>query len=192
MIKNELRAKMREMRRSLTADEVNEKSAVIARSLLNISAVKDAKTVCVYISAFKEPDTRGIIDALLSSGKRVAVPVTDEENVTLSLSYIDNASELARGAYGIYEPTVIRRADENDIDVIVTPGLAFDTRGGRIGFGKGYYDRLFEKTDALRIALCYDFQLLEKIPTEPHDAPMDIIVTEKRVLVIQSGSQHKR
>ena len=183
---------MREMRRSLTADEVNEKSAVIARSLLNISAVKDAKTVCVYISAFKEPDTRGIIDALLSSGKRVAVPVTDEENVTLSLSYIDNASELARGAYGIYEPTVIRRADENDIDVIVTPGLAFDTRGGRIGFGKGYYDRLFEKTDALRIALCYDFQLLEKIPTEPHDAPMDIIVTEKRVLVIQSGSQHKR
>lgn len=192
MIKDELRAKMREMRRNLPADEVTEKSAVIARSLLGISAVKDARTVCVYLSALKEPDTRGIIGALLSAGKRVAVPVTDEENVTLSLSYIDNASELARGAYGIYEPTVIRRADENDIDVIVTPGLAFDKRGGRMGFGKGYYDRLFEKTDTLRIALCYDFQLLDKIPTEPHDAPMDIIVTEKRVLVIQSGSQHKR
>ena len=183
---------MRETRRSLTADEVTEKSAAIARSLLDISAVKDARTVCVYISAFKEPDTRGIIGALLSSGKRVAVPVTDEKSVTLSLSYIDSTSELGRGAYGIYEPTVIRRADENDMDVIVTPGLAFDKRGGRMGFGKGYYDKLFEKTDALRIALCYDFQLLDKIPTEPHDAPMDITVTEKRVLVIQSGSQHKR
>ena len=192
MIKDELRAKMREMRRSLTADEVKEKSAAIARSLLGIAAVKDARTVCVYISAFKEPDTRGIIGALLSAGKRVAVPVTDEASVTLSLSYIDNAAELARGAYGIYEPTVIKRADENDMDVIITPGLAFDKRGGRMGFGKGYYDRLFEKTNALRIALCYDFQLFEKIPTEPHDAPMDIIVTEKRILVIQSGSQHKR
>ena len=191
MIKDELRAKMRETRRNLSADEVTEKSAAIAQSLLNISAVKDARTVCMYISAFKEPDTRGIIGALLASGKRVAVPVTDEKNVTLSLSYIDNASELARGAYGIYEPTVIKRADENDMDVIITPGLAFDKRGGRMGFGKGYYDRLFEKTDALRIALCYDFQLLDEIPTEPHDAPMDIIVTEKRVLVIQSGSQHK-
>ena len=191
MIKDELRAKMRETRRSLTADEVTEKSAAIARSLLDIAAVKDAKTVCVYISAFKEPDTRGIINALLAAGKRVAVPVTDEENVTLSLSYIDSTSALAHGAYGIYEPTVIKRADENDMDVIITPGLAFDKRGGRMGFGKGYYDRLFEKTNALRIALCYDFQLLDEIPTEPHDAPMDIIVTEKRVLVIQSGSQHK-
>ena len=192
MIKDELRVKMREMRRDLSADEVKEKSAAIARSLLNISAVKDAETVCVYISAFKEPDTRGIIDALLSAGKRVAVPVTDEENVTLSLSYIDKASELVRGAYGIYEPAVIRPASETDMDVIVTPGLAFDKRGNRMGFGKGYYDRLFEKTDALRIALCYDFQLFDEIPAEPHDAPMDIIVTEKRVLVIQSGSQHKR
>ncbi len=192
MIKDELRVKMRETRRNLPADEVKGKSEAIARSLLNITAVKDAKTVCVYISAFKEPDTRGIIGALLESGKRVAVPVADEESVTLSLSYIDNTSELARGAYGIYEPTVIKHADENDMDVIVTPGLAFDTRGGRMGFGKGYYDRLFEKTDALRIALCYDFQLLDEIPTEPHDAPMDIIVTEKRILVIQSGSQHKR
>ena len=168
----------------MTADEVKEKSGIIAESLLNTSAVKNARTVCVYISAFNEPDTRGIIESLLSSGKRVAVPVTDMESVTLSLSYIDDMADLVHGAYGIYEPAVIKSADEKDMDVIITPGLAFDRCGGRMGFGKGYYDKLFEKTDAVRIGLCYGCQLHDEIPTEPHDVPMNIIVTEKEILEI--------
>ena len=176
---------MRTARRAMTADEVKEKSGIIKESLLNVAAVKNARTVCVYISAFNEPDTRGIIESLLSMGKRVAVPVTDTESVTLSLSYIDDMTDLVRGAYGIYEPAKIKSADEKDMDVIITPGLAFDSRGGRMGFGKGYYDRLFEKTDAMRIGLCYDFQLHDEIPTEPHDVPMNIIVTEKEILEIQ-------
>ena len=185
MIKDELRVKMRKMRREMTADEVKEKSGVIKESLLNTAAVKNAHTLCVYISAFNEPDTCGIIKSLLSSGKSVAVPVTDMESVTLSLSYIDDMTDLVRGAYGIYEPAVIKSANKKDMDVIITPGLAFDRRGGRMGFGKGYYDRLFEKTDAVRIGLCYDFQLHDEIPTEPHDVPMNIIVTEKEILEIQ-------
>ena len=176
---------MRKIRREMTIGEIKEKSGVIAKSLFEVAAVKTARTVCVYISAFNEPDTHGIIEILLSMGKRVAVPVTDMESVTLSLSYIDDMADLVKGAYGIYEPAKIKSANEKDMDVVITPGLAFDRYGGRMGFGKGYYDRLFESTDAVRIGLCYGYQLHNEIPTEPHDAAMDIIITEKEILEIQ-------
>ena len=74
---------------------------------------------------------------------------------------------------------------ENNIDVILVPGLAFDRNGGRMGFGKGYYDRLLESSKAVKIGLCYDFQILEKIPTESHDVPMNFVITEKEILEIR-------
>lgn len=93
--------------------------------------------------------------------------------------------DLKKGAYGILEPSVVKTADEKDIDVILVPGLAFDRHGGRMGFGKGYYDRLLETSIAVKIGLCYDFQLFDTIPTESHDVPMDFIITEKEICEIR-------
>jgi len=93
--------------------------------------------------------------------------------------------DMKKGAYGILEPKTVRKADENNIDVILVPGLAFDRNGGRMGFGKGYYDRLLESSKAVKIGLCYDFQILEKIPTESHDVPMNFVITEKEILEIR-------
>lgn len=93
--------------------------------------------------------------------------------------------DMEKGAYGILEPKTVRKADENNIDVILVPGLAFDRNGGRMGFGKGYYDRLLESSKAVKIGLCYDFQILEKIPTESHDVPMNFVITEKEILEIR-------
>lgn len=90
------------------------------------------------------------------------MPITDIESGTLSLSYINSMDDMEKGAYGILEPKTVRTADENNIDVILVPGLAFDRNGGRMGFGKGYYDRLLESSNAVKIGLCYDFQILEK------------------------------
>ena len=100
----------------------------------------------------------------------------------MSLSYINSMDDMKKGAYGILEPKTVRKADENNIDVILVPGLAFDRNGGRMGFGKGYYDRLLESSKAVKIGLCYDFQILEKIPTESHDVPMNFVITEKEIL----------
>lgn len=175
---------MREKRRLLTADEVTEKSAEIRENLFSLDCFKNVKTVCTFISAFNEPNTTAIIERLWSEGRRVIVPITDTENTTLILSYIESMTDLEKGAFGILEPTAIKPAKESDIGAVLVPGLAFDKSGGRMGFGKGYYDRLLEKTTAKKIALCYDFQLFDKIPTEAHDVPMDIIVTEEKIYVI--------
>ena len=181
MIKNELRAFMREKRRALTDAEVRQKSAAIENYVLSLDIIKNADAVCTFLSAFKEPDTTGIIRCLSRWGKKIIVPVTDIENTTLDLSYIDNLTDLKKGAYGISEPVKIRNAKIRDIDALIIPGLAFGKNGARMGFGKGYYDRLLKNTDAVKIALCYEFQLLDKIPEEPHDIQMDMIITEDKI-----------
>ena len=180
-MKDELRLDMRAKRRCMTATQMREKSQSICKLLFSLDCIKNADTVCTFISAFKEPDTAEIIQKLLEMGKKVAVPITDTENVTLSLSYIDSAEDLTEGAYGIPEPKTISAANTVDMDIILVPGLAFDKNGGRMGFGKGYYDRLLQGSKATKIGLCYEFQLHSKIPTDAHDVPMDIIVTEEKI-----------
>lgn len=151
-----------------------------------LECINDAETICVFLSAFKEPDTTGITEQLLKNGRAVAVPVTHTDTVTLTLSYIDSVSELKKGTYGILEPCIIKKAEPRDMDAILVPGLAFDRAGGRMGFGMGYYDRLLEKTHAVKIGLCYDFQLLGSIPAEAHDIPMDFIITERETVKINA------
>lgn len=181
MIKDELRSDMRAKRRAMTDLQVRGKSQSICRLLFSLDCIKNAKTVCTFIAAFKEPDTAEIIQKLRETKKTVAVPVTDTENITLSLSYIDGLDSLKKGAYGIPEPEIINIAHAADMEVILVPGLAFDKNGGRMGFGKGYYDRLLSDTRAVKIGLCYEFQLYDNIPTEPHDVPMDLIITEEKI-----------
>lgn len=176
---------MRVKRRALTTDEVKLSSEKIRNSLFTLDCVKNAETVCTFLSAFKEPDTIGIVKQLWEKKCRVIVPISDTETNTLSLSYIDSMDDLKKGAYGILEPSVVKTADEKDIDVILVPGLAFDRHGGRMGFGKGYYDRLLETSSTVKIGLCYDFQLFDTIPTESHDVPMDFIITEKEICEIR-------
>lgn len=176
---------MRAKRRALTADEVKQSSEKIRKLLFSLDCIKNAKTICTFLSAFKEPDTITIVRQLWEKKRRVIIPISDTQTNTLSLSRIDSMDDLERGAYGILEPSVVKTADENTIDVILVPGLAFDRSGGRMGFGKGYYDRLLEMSSAVKIGLCYDFQLFDSIPTESHDVPMDFILTEKEICEIR-------
>lgn len=175
---------MRAKRRALSKDDVKIKSDEIRNNLFKMECIKQAETICTFISAFKEPDTVEIIKELWGQGKKVIVPITDVESSTLSLSYISSMEDMEKGAYGILEPKTVHTADENIIDVILVPGLAFDRNGGRMGFGKGYYDRLLENGKAIKIGICYDFQIFKKIPTESHDIPMNFIITEKEILEI--------
>ncbi len=174
---------MRARRRALTKAEVTISSEKIRENVFTL--ISDEKNICVFLSAFKEPDTSGIIGDLLETGRSVAVPVTRADSAALTLSYIDGVSGLKKGAYGILEPSQIKPADENDMDIILAPGLAFDRGGGRMGFGMGYYDRLLENSRAVKIGLCYDFQLLDSIPAESHDVPMDFIITENEILKVR-------
>lgn len=182
MKKAELRERMKGLRRALTADEIEKKSAEITEALFSLEVIKNADTVMVYISAFKEVETRGIIERLSAMGKNIVVPVSNTDSFTITPSYISGMDSLKKGAYGILEPAEICEAAEGDIDVILVPGIVFDEQCNRCGFGKGYYDRLLENSYAVKLGLCYDFQVVEKIETDINDIGMEKVITERRII----------
>lgn len=180
MTKDEIRLEMRRLRRQLTKEESEEKSRAAADAVFALPQYKSADTVMAYMSSFKEISTASIIrDAI--EHKRLVVPVSNTDSFTITPSYLRKESDLIKGAYGIYEPRVIEKADINDIDIALIPGVAFDRRGGRIGFGKGYYDRFLSEFKGIKAGLCYEFQLIDELPLDSHDIRMDIIITEKRI-----------
>ena len=170
---------MRRRRKTLTYEQVHEKSETIRYKLEGRKAFKEANTIMMYISSFKEPETLPIIEHILEQGKKVIVPISSTSTNTIVPTYIESISELQKGAYGILEPSIIRPVNTDDIDVIVIPGIAFDMHRNRLGFGKGYYDKFLKNTDAKKIALCYDFQIVDDLPVDDHDIPMDLILTEE-------------
>ncbi|MDO5396462.1 MAG: 5-formyltetrahydrofolate cyclo-ligase [bacterium] len=182
MKKAELREYVKGLRRTLAEEEIKARSAEITEALFSLEVMNNADTVMVYISAFKEVDTRGIIEKLSAAHRKIVVPVSNTANCTITPSYIDGMSGLKKGAYGILEPVNIREAELSDIDVMLVPGIVFDERCSRCGFGKGYYDRLLDGCGAVKIGLCYDFQVVKEIETDANDIPMDMVVTERRII----------
>ncbi|MGM9937179.1 MAG: 5-formyltetrahydrofolate cyclo-ligase [Candidatus Ornithomonoglobus sp.] len=179
--KDEIRNEIKAKRRMLTRDEINEASGRITERILSLDCYKNADTVMSYISAFKEPGTDVIILRLFADNKRVVVPISNTDTFTITPSYLTSPDKLIKGAYGIKEPAECIKADISDIDLALIPGIAFDTKGARIGFGKGYYDRFLAAFKGIKVGICYDFQLLDYVPSSPHDIKMDIIITEKRI-----------
>ncbi len=170
---------MKEKRKSLEEYEIKSKSRAICTAFTALKAFKSAKNVCVYMSAFKEADTKEIIEECLKQGKNIAVPVIDEEDIYLCKYSIDTVP----GAYGIREPEERERIDASKIDIFAIPALAFDKKGGRVGFGKGYYDRLLSSATGVKVGLLYEFQLVDNLPLQEHDVLMDYLITDKQVII---------
>jgi len=119
-----------------------------------------------------------MMDEAINKGKTVLVPHTEEE---IKLVKFTSWNDLKPGKFGILEPrTKIKR--QKSPDVVIVPGVAFDLQGYRIGYGKGYYDRLLKKLKAKRIGICFDIQIIEKIPKHGHDERLDSVITEKRMV----------
>ncbi len=144
----------------------------------------------IYISKATEVDTRGLIQQLLAMGRQVCVPWYDGAKERYVASELrDFALDLMTGQFGILEPRpeAVRPLGGDQIDAALVPGLAFDEAGNRLGRGRGYFDRLLRDVRGVKIALVYDFQVLSEVPTEAHDARVDLIVTEKRVIKIRGN-----
>lgn len=180
MTKDELRAEMKRLRRQLSKEEAEQKSRAAAGAVFALPQYRSAATVMAYMSSFKEISTAAIISDAIKH-KRLVLPVSNTDSLTITPSYLKSESDLVKGAYGIYEPRVIEPAETDDIDAAIIPGIAFDRRGGRLGFGKGYYDRFLSEFRGVKIGFCYEFQLIDELPLDSHDIPMDIIITEKRI-----------
>ena len=182
-----LRSKILKLRASADPGTLEELSERIRLRLEDHPLWTDSRYACIYISSKPgEVGTQGLIKSALASGKRVCVPVIDPKDEGLSLVEIQDLENLRPGCFGILEPTdgVRRPPDSIDWDLAVVPGIAFDRLGHRIGFGRGYYDRLLAAKDSPRIGLAFGFQMVEPFETLEHDVAMNLIITENETIII--------
>ena len=179
-----IRQKILRHRKDLSPLKKSQAESAMLESLLTWEVFKKAKVIHIFIAKPDEPDTRQIIRNCWISGKRVAVPLVLPNTFNLIHSEIKSFDRLIYGTYGIQEPSPESRIimTPDMFDLVIVPGVAFDKKGRRIGQGKGYYDRFLELTSAFRLALAFDCQLLENVPSELNDIPMDAILSESGIL----------
>ncbi len=179
--KSEIREKSKEIRKSLSKEEIAKKSEKIISSLKSLEEYDDSHTLMCYVSIEGEVDTRNLVrSGVMSDDKRFLVPYIEDDMIKASI--VDDFDDLKPGKFGVPEPSEKMNYD-GKIDLIIVPGLAFDDSGSRIGFGKSYYDRFLKQHDgSLKVGLAFESQIVGMVPAEQHDVPVDIIITEERVI----------
>ena len=160
-----------------------EKSRKVQEKLLSSEEYQNSKVVMAYVSLPTEVDTERIIKETLERGKRLAVPSIDTVSQTLIASELTSINDLVIGHFGIKEPKdgPARAIKPEEIDLIVVPGRAFDKKNMRLGRGKGYYDKFLANKDlssAKTIGLAFEFQVIDSLPSDPHDVPVYRVITE--------------
>ncbi|HHZ12396.1 MAG: 5-formyltetrahydrofolate cyclo-ligase [Caldicoprobacterales bacterium] len=183
-----IRKEMLALRNELTREEYLINNRNIRALFSTITYGYTPQNFMSYVNIGKEVNTRNIIECLLLDGKKVSVPICVTETTRLIASQIYDLAELAPSHFGLLEPIAefVRQVDPKEIEVVLVPGLAFDRRGNRLGYGKGYYDRFLIKLSprALKIGLAYSFQIIDEVPIDDFDIPLDIIVTEREIIVV--------
>jgi 5-formyltetrahydrofolate cyclo-ligase len=186
----EVKAKIREEAHARRRDQKN-KDELSRQAMARFFALPEyqaAQTVMLYLDVRAEIRTRHDLPAALASGKKIVVPWCNEQGL-LELFHLESLEELAIGMYKILEPKPelrllpAKQVNVKELDLVMVPGVAFDRRGGRMGHGKGYYDKLLEhaRPETPLVALAFECQLFPEIPVQPHDVFMDKIVTEANV-----------
>ena len=180
-MKNQLRDDILEKRNSLPKEEVTSKSRNIEERLFNLDPYKKSRTVMLFVSFNNEVYTHDMIKKSFGK-KNVVIPKVMQQEIEPSV-IIDFDSLIPAGKFGILEPIEIMKIAYKNIDLVLVPGIAFDSGGHRIGYGFGYYDKFLKKVPkAVKVGLAFDFQIVDRIPAEEHDVPVDFIITEKRVI----------
>lgn len=182
----------REMRR-LRSDFPNRKEldADIAESFLASELYQNAEQILLYASYNTEANTYRIFSQAREDGKCVFFPRCVPGTNILRFYRVDFLDDLKEDAFGILAPTTSEEyvLTDNVHSVCIVPGLAFSMKGERLGYGRGYYDTYLSQTDICTVGLCYSFQIVENVPTEPHDRYMDYLCTEKGLIPCKIG-QH--
>lgn len=194
MDKKSLRKQILATRGALSPATVVEKSQRIIEQLTQWAHYQRAQTIMTYLDFRQEVQTGSLVEQALQGGKRVVVPVVvDPKAGTMLASELQAYPEdLQAGAYGIFEPKVLRPISPEELDLIVLPGVAFDGLGHRLGYGGGYYDRFLAQTPTVTplVALAFELQLLPDLSplVEVHDRRVHTIITENRVIQCQKTS----
>ena len=175
MNKQELRTMIRQKKRAMTETEIEQKSAELGRMLTQSDAYRNAKVIYGYLPYNQEVRTIPMLEQALRDGKRVAVPKVYGDE--MRFIYISNLEGLENSEMGIPEPAADEPVAEDPTALVLMPGLAFDPQGHRIGYGGGFYDKyLAAEPEHPTVALCYAFQMLPQLETDPFDIPVDLVL----------------
>ena len=175
MDKKALRAEIRAKKRAMTAQEIEEKSAALAKAFYETAEYKNAKTIYGYLPYNQEVRTTQMLAHALADGKQVAVPKVYGDEMKFIL--LSDLSQVVKGYAGIPEPIADGPVAVDPTALVLMPGLAFDPEGHRLGYGGGFYDKfLAAEPDHPTLALCYDFQMLPHLDTESYDIPVDRVL----------------
>jgi len=172
---------------ALSESKIAEKTRAIEAKLFDFANFLEAKIALLYVNGDYEVRTHNIIKRTYGYGKIVVLPAFDPVKFEMNLMKVDNfEKDLIPGPRGVLEPDASRCkvVPLERIDIALIPGLAFDEKGGRIGSGKGYYDRLIPRLaiTTRKVALTFEEQIIPQVPMEPHDKHVDIIITDERVI----------
>lgn len=180
--KKKLRQTICAFRVEMTNKKRRENDHAISETIMGISKWRDARVVCLYMSQPEEVDTKELLADLFNHKKIVVLPRS--EKYGLILHKIVSITDLTLGSYGILEPKLrCKIIPLENIDLFIVPGLAFDRHGYRLGWGKGYYDKLLANSTAPKIGLAYDVQVIAEVPHTSYDVPMTMVVTEKEEII---------
>ncbi len=178
--KKDIRKRILEHRACMSPKDWEEKSRIITQKVVSHPFFLCADAIYCYVDYSHEVGTRSIIEHAWKAGKKVAVPKIVDDY--MEFYYISDFSELAEGYRGILEPVVATTPARDEKTLIIMPGVAFDKSHSRIGYGKGYYDAYLQgHTDCDTIAICFEMQMVNQIPVQPHDFKPNIIITEENI-----------
>lgn len=182
-IKNGLRQRYRVYREELDPVRKAEMDAAIRRRVLRLPVYRHNRVLLTYVSKSIEVDTIGLIEAALAGKKRVAVPRCIPGTREMQFYFIRSLEDLEPGMFGVLEPNPQKCQVLTDLrrGLCIVPGLAFDTQGYRLGYGKGYYDRFLSKFGGRTAGLCYRACVPWNLPHGYYDQPVDVLVTENYI-----------
>ena len=191
MNKKHLREKYKLIRRSIPQNDKDILDSGVYKNVMNSNFVHESNKICIFISFGSELDTHKIIKSLIELKKEVYVPITNPKTKCLDISRIYSFDDLEIGFYNILTPkkSKIHLIDKNKLDIVFTPGLIFDKRGYRIGFGGGYYDRFFSNLNPsiAKVGLVYSQFVTDRdLPIDEYDEKINFLITEKNILALNS------
>lgn len=177
--KRELRQRLRHVRDRVHPSTRECTARAAAEHLFASPLVQGTRTIMLYSSIKSEVDTRWLMEASKEQGMRIALPRVDREQWRIEAVWVDKPDDLEPGTMGILEPKAqLPAVSPSVLDLIIVPGLGFDRRGYRLGYGAGHYDQFLPKADrATLVGLTYDACLVDSIPRESHDQPVQFILT---------------
>ena len=180
--KNKIRKEILKKRNNLSIEEVEKKSDLIIENLGKF--IKNAENIMIFMDMKNEVKITKLME--LYPEKSFFIPkITDSKNREMKINKYEE-NELVLHKFGYYESSSSDFYNENILDIVIVPAVVFDLEKNRIGFGGGYYDTFLKKIreenkKILFIGICYDFQIIEKVPTEEHDVVLDFVVSESRI-----------